>query len=143
MKRRVAMRHDMKDVIIDTGRKKYSNYRLRGAESFEYEVYPYGEDFEKEIILRVRKKRREYDWEFSDRLSPLFAWVRKRHGKKWDDVYSEFCAKVDSRNIRGWHVKRHLLDYVDPHGKFDRFWRNSGLTRWPFVDDEGYLRVHP
>lgn len=46
---------------------------------------------------RVRK-------DFSDKLGPIYRWLRSQVGKKWDAIFSELTSKFDTRTVAGRHV---------------------------------------
>lgn len=54
-------------------------------------------------------RRRHWECkEFSDALGALRGNLRVSIGKRWDDVYSEFCRKLDRRGLAGYHIWTHL-----------------------------------
>lgn len=46
--------------------------------------------------------------EFGDKLGALKGNIRKNVGRRWDDVFSEFCASLDRRGVSGHHIWTHL-----------------------------------
>ena len=156
------MRSDMKDVVINVPRnKKVKNRSLFAADRRVMPVYYNGEyvqtvhgegtyeyveggyEYEgpmpngkvgKRAVKYVGRERDKYP---SDRLAPLRRFLQSNAGRKWDDVYREFCAVTDVRSLRGWHVKDHLAQFVKPRG--DNYEGGYGFT----VDVEGVLRYKP
>ena len=60
-------------------------------------------------LLRVRR-------EFRDKLAPARRWLVAQVGRPWSKVYSELCARFDTRTIAGRHVVHdHLLKWVRRH----------------------------
>jgi hypothetical protein len=56
-------------------------------------------------------------------------------GRGWNNVYREFCERVDRRTLKGWHLDDHLRYMVG----LDSFFPTS-----PFVvDRRGILRRRP
>jgi len=133
------MKPYMKSIIIDTGRSYYLHYGFNYGKP-QKEVFFAGEDYEEEIVVYVKKTRKEArrgefgDWEFNDRLNPLRRWLSRQDGKKWDDVYSEIRKVNDYRNVKGRHLIDHLFGEVcinkKPLKPYYRF----------FVDEDGIFR---
>lgn len=48
----------------------------------------------------------------NENLKPLVRFLRSRRGKRWDKVYSEICAGLDTGSTVKMHVRQHLEDYV-------------------------------
>lgn len=51
--------------------------------------------------------------EFGEFLSPLYGFVRKNAGRKWDDVYSELCSVFDMSSVINKHILQHLFQMVE------------------------------
>jgi hypothetical protein len=61
--------------------------------------------------IKVPHRGREKS--FSDFLSPLYGFLRKSVGKKWDKIYSELCQVFDTRKVINQHILIHLFDAVE------------------------------
>lgn len=59
--------------------------------------------------VRYRYRRKE----FSENLNPLYGFIRKSVGRKWDSVYSEICEVFDKRSVINQHILVHLFQYVE------------------------------
>lgn len=127
------MRADMKDLIIDTSRRKYGSKRKSSVQGMSLDQM---EDLPDKAGIR----RNHTDWgpELTDRLGPLWAFLQKNVGRPWDKVFSEICEHADVRCVRGKHLREHVEQYVEGSGGQDhRYYRHLG----PFwVDDGGILR---
>ena len=75
--------------------------------------------------------------EFADRLSVLRRWLESRTGRRWDEVYSEFCRANDRRSLKGWHLHAHL-SYEVTNAFFPS---QSSNWRRHEVDANGTLRM--
>src|SRR5215510_1133067 len=53
----------------------------------------------------------------TDVLGPLRRWLIKQVGRSWARVHAEFCAHADTTSVLGFHIKTHLLQYVDTHAR--------------------------
>lgn len=53
--------------------------------------------------------------EFSENLNPLWGWVRKNVGRRWDHAYSELCQVFDKRSVINQHILTHLFQDVEIH----------------------------
>ncbi|CAN5950995.1 unnamed protein product [Sphagnum jensenii] len=59
------------------------------------------------------RHRHKESKDFGDKLGALRGNIRKNVGRKWDDVFSEFCASLDRRSINGHHIWTHLMQEVE------------------------------
>ena len=76
---------------------------------------------------------------FHDRLGPAKRWLLSQVGRPWAKVYSELCAKFDTRTVAGRHVVHdHMLHWVRRYDDVDRFqrWHRFELV----IDKQGILR---
>ncbi|PWR24522.1 hypothetical protein DKG74_06875 [Zavarzinia aquatilis] len=48
----------------------------------------------------------------NENLAPLARFLRSRLGRRWDAVFSEICAGLDTRSTLKSHVRLHLDDIV-------------------------------
>lgn len=51
--------------------------------------------------------------EFGENLSPLYRFIKKSVGRKWNDVYSELCQTFDMRSVINQHIMFHLEQWVE------------------------------
>jgi hypothetical protein len=124
----------MKDLIVEAGRHKYGQKKkcsVKGMSQKQMEELP-----EKSGI---RRNHTDWGFEFDDRLGPLYDFLKKNVGRKWANVWSEICEHTDSRNIRGYHLREHVRQYVKGAGG------EEGLGSWRYfehfyIDDQGVLR---
>jgi len=74
---------------------------------------------------------------FYDKLAPAHRWLVAQVGRPWSKVYSELCARFDTRTVAGRHVVHdHMLDWVRRHDEPYR-----GHSRYDLViDAHGILR---
>ena len=90
----------------------------------------------------------------NENLAPLLRFLRSRCGRRWDDVFSEICAGLDTGSTMKMHVRQHLEDFVAARisigregewiadGEIMTVRTSRGWRRWRFfVDpDDGILR---
>lgn len=95
-----------------------------------------------------------YAKSLNENLRPLIRFLRSRCGRRWDDVFSEICAGLDTGSTVKMHVREHIGDFVAMHVSIGRHgeWmadgqvmidRNRwGWQRWQFFVDpaDGILR---
>lgn len=48
----------------------------------------------------------------NENLAPLKRYLQKQRGRLWDKVYSEICARLDTRSAVKQHVRDHLEDLI-------------------------------
>jgi hypothetical protein len=58
--------------------------------------------------------------DLNENLRPLERYLWKQRGRKWDDVFSEICASLDTGSTVKMHVREHLDDFVERHICIDR-----------------------
>ena len=95
------MREDMHKIIIDTS-------RYRRGKSPKTKIRFVKDDRHRITGRQIARQRGEEKW-VNDRLKPLKRYLFKQRGRKWDDVFSEICACLDT----GSTVKMHVLEHID------------------------------
>lgn len=117
------MRRDHHKLICEKGKSgNYEYHDIRHAKriaSSNDDFYEY-EDGDEAIVAAPHKEsiKRCYNSyyitkEFTDNVNPIRGFVRKNVGRKWDDVYSEFCDIYDQRSVLTKHLFQHLKQYVE------------------------------
>jgi len=48
----------------------------------------------------------------NENLAPLARFLRRQVGRRWDEVFSEICAQLDTGSTVKMHVRLHLDDLV-------------------------------
>lgn len=48
----------------------------------------------------------------NENLAPLLRYLRRQCGRKWDAVFSEICASLDTGSTVKMHVRQHIEDFV-------------------------------
>lgn len=111
------MRSDMQKVVVESGRRGGQGHSRDHTKPRRV-----GEDFEGYLKHAGMKRPYGYDTKSqTDLLGPLFRYLDKHVGKRWDDVYSDICKNLDFRSVLGFHILSHLKDYVTLHAViFDR-----------------------
>jgi hypothetical protein len=126
------MRQDMKDLLLETGRN--GGY---GKQAISRRARIKRADAD-ELPQRLSSNRKRVgDKEISDRLRPLFKFLKANCGRPWDDVYRDICTYADSRTIRGYHLRQHVWQYVVPNN-YDV--GHTGRYGPFFVDPDGILQ---
>lgn len=98
--------------IIELGRGKHGKYERKQIARGARRNWRLDQEGEHE----APKKPAGWGRELRDNLRPLDKWLRSHVGQKWDKVYSEFLKKVDTRDLQGDHIHRHLLEMVAGSG---------------------------
>ena len=94
--------------------------------------------------------------QLNENLNPLYRYLDKQVGRKWDDVYSEIMANINLNNAVQFHVWQHLIDLgmvetktwiernkVMHHGYFGPEEMRGGYRVAYFVDpNDGVLRKY-
>ncbi|MES2054522.1 MAG: hypothetical protein V4564_01165 [Pseudomonadota bacterium] len=63
-------------------------------------------------LKRHALEQAPYVKELNENLAPLRRFIQKRVGRRWDDVFSEICAGLDTGSTVKMHVRQHLRDFV-------------------------------
>lgn len=139
-------------TVIEGGRsnynkwdRHYSHKETRAAQkAFLGEVK---EDVENYYEYDIEPTRPVYK-DFADKLGPMYRWLERQVGKRWDEVRSEVTKAFDTRTTAGRHiVYDHMLRSVevtpDPYRlKYRRIPDdpNSSYSKHDFfVNEEGIL----
>lgn len=140
------MRHDMSKVLVE--RERVKGYRGKTIDPCGFKYNPnvgWNEDLDDDYFrepssLRRPHKLADNSKQLNENLSPLMGFIRSRVGKKWDDVYSEIRANINSNNAVQMHVLQHINQYVKTSSTpLD----NLSYTYHMFVvDEKGFLRVN-
>jgi len=107
------MRSDMKKVVTERPRSgggvKSPKGERRQWQGYEQEDYPKRE--------KIRAKWGNDGKNFTDVLGPLYHYLLKQVGRKWDAVYSEICANLPKTSMQNRHVYTHIWQFVERHVK--------------------------
>src|SRR5271156_5760951 len=122
-----AMRKDMKDVIVNTGRHGGGHAKAYYNRAFLRDADP--EDLPNRLPMS-RHKQFGYDSkELGDRIAPLRAYLEKQVDRPWADVWHDICEHADARTIRGFHLRQHV--WFEVYRDRYRGWGGS-----LFIDDD-------
>lgn len=115
------MREDLNKLLCERERLRhwdhYSNYRHLKKYEERFDI----EQEDDEPFTGVGSGHRESmkhrygydDKPFNENLNPLWGFVHKSVGKKWDKVYSEICKVFDKRSVINQHILVHLFQKVE------------------------------
>ena len=105
------MRSDMKKVVTERPRSgggiKSPKGDARAWQEFAAEDYPRRE--------KIAVKWSRYSKNFTDVLGPLYHYLLKQVGRKWDAVYSEICANLPKTSMQNRHIYTHIWQFVEKH----------------------------
>lgn len=114
------MREDLNKLLCERERighsDRYGSYRRLKHFKDESDI----EDSD-ELFTGVGSSHREsmkirygYDTKsFNENLNPLYGFIHKSVGKKWDKIYSEICKVFDKRSVINQHILIHLFQKVE------------------------------
>ena len=63
-------------------------------------------------LKRHAREQAAYTKSLNETLAPLVRFIQRRVGRRWDDVFSEICAGLDTGSTVKMHVRQHLHDFV-------------------------------
>lgn len=101
------MREDMFKVIVERPRK------LRGKATKSKLRYVKGDGRNRMSGKRiVTEHNGDTKW-LNENLAPLKRYFMKQCGRRWDDVFSEICANLDTGSTVKMHVREHIDDFIE------------------------------
>ena len=66
----------------------------------------------------------------SENLAPLRRYLQKQRGRRWDDVFSEICQRLDTASTVKMHVRDHIADLIIVQISVDHDGKWLGQHRW-------------
>ena len=134
-------RKNLSRTVIEGGRYYYNSYIRRASHGIarmttrawlDRVALDLEEAYATVPLVRPQVHRR-----FRDKLAPAHRWLVAQVGRPWSKVYSELCARFDTRTVAGRHVVHdHMLDWVtragDPllrHSRYDLVIDAHGILR--------------
>lgn len=147
------MKSDMAKIICE--RPRYgssSGWSDRRAYIRDMEV----DELPRKISMRSLYDRRK---ELNENLTPLYRYLNRQVGRKWNDIYSEICEHVNTNSAVQLHILQHLLNdgvvelnakvinghLYDSEGVYLlNNWRHQNSYQQMFVDPrDGTLKLLP
>lgn len=136
------MRPDFVKLLTERGkyhkRKNRTQERRLKSRAMSGFVTDEDDDYAGEPIRAKMRNLRCSRADFNDFLSPLWNFLQRSVGRKWDEVWSEICKIAPTWTTQGDHLREHTRQYVTmPGDPFrGRYWGPRDL----FVDDSGVLK---
>ncbi|MDJ0942466.1 MAG: hypothetical protein QNJ30_03335 [Kiloniellales bacterium] len=100
------MREDMFKMIVERPRRG-----VRRAHRVKSRLDPLPERTKVGMKRSAFEQKGRMKW-LNENLAPLRRYLRKQRGRPWDKVYSEICARLDTRSTVKQHVRDHLQDLI-------------------------------
>ncbi len=119
------MREDMFKVIVErprSGRSRATKSKLRYLDQDDGRPRITGHRLVNEHTGATKH--------LNENLAPLRRYLFKQRGRKWDDVFSEICARLDTGSTVKMHVREHLDDFVIRNIRVDKDGMYWGTGRW-------------
>lgn len=104
------MRNDMFKVIVERPR-----WGSRSAKSPKLRAKSHEKGFTDFTHLGMQRHialTNSMSKSLNENLAPLRRFLQKQRGRRWDDVFSEICAQLDTSSTVKMHVRLHLEDFV-------------------------------
>lgn len=79
---------------------------------------------------RMALEQRGWTKCLNENLAPLKRYLHAQVGRKWDDVFSDICAHLDTGSTVKMHVRTHIDDFVMRHVRRDKDGHLTGHPRW-------------
>jgi len=82
-----------------------------------------------------------YDKSFGDHLKPLYRWIHKQVGRKWNDVYAEI-VRCTPKGMHRNHVIEHVFAWVTLYRLLNKDGEINSYKYKPryYVDHDGILK---
>ena len=100
------MRDDMFKVIVERPRWGASH-----ASSPKLKRMPHADAPHIGLKRHARISAR-YTKMLNENLAPLLRYLRRQRGRRWNAVFSEICASLDTGSTIKMHVRQHIEDFV-------------------------------
>lgn len=100
------MRDDMFKVIVERPRWGASH-----AASPKLKRMPHA-DAQHIGLKRHARIGARYTKGLNENLAPLVRYLGRQRGRRWDAVFSEICANLDTSSTVKMHVRQHIEDFV-------------------------------
>ena len=105
-----VMREDMFKVIVERPRQSWGKplkTKIRYVKDGRHRI----------TGRRIACEHGDQKW-LNENLAPLKRYLFKQRGRKWDDVFSEICARLDTGSTVKMHVR--CLLYTSPSPRDQR-----------------------
>jgi hypothetical protein len=79
-----------------------------------------------------RYKKKAITKHFSDHVMPLKRYLFSQRGRKWDDVFSEICAQLDTGSTVKMHVHEHIDGFILRKVRIDEDGVYRGCGSWHY-----------
>ena len=99
-----VMREDMFKVIVERPRQSWGKplkTKIRYVKDGRHRI----------TGRRIACEHGDQKW-LNENLAPLKRYLFKQRGRKWDDVFSEICARLDTGSTVKMHVREHIDDFI-------------------------------
>jgi hypothetical protein len=140
----LVSRKDLSRTVIEGGRYYHNCFFRRRSSAVERAttrdwLNAVADDLD-EAEASVPPPRKRVRKMFHDKLAPAHRWLVAQVGRPWSKVYSELCARFDTRTVAGRHVVNdHMLAWVRHAHEPVAY-----SSRWDLViDAHGILRKPP
>lgn len=143
------MRKDLNKLLCERERRGSKNHfrYFRKMKIFSHARGEELEDLPSRESMKCRYNRNYDRKEFNENLNPLYGFVRKSVGKKWDETYSELCEVFDMSSVINNHILEHLAHTVETkiiEEDSELFYRWYNRALQPVIDKDGpEYYVHP
>lgn len=118
------MREDMFKVIVERprgGRRRAVKSKLR---------YVKGDGRRRITGKRIVTEYNGHGKWLNENLAPLKRYLHKQKGRKWDDVFSDICANLDTGSTVKMHVREHIDDFIEVNIRVDASGDYWASGRW-------------
>jgi len=139
-------------TVIEGGRHKGNKWDRRNSHA---EERAHVRNYMQEVRLDPENYE-EYDVEpidhvykgFDDKLGPIYRWLNRQVGRRWDEVRADVTSTFDTRTTAGRHiVYDHMLQSVQVGPEYPRYYSSppeDPTTSYSkndfYVDDDGILQ---
>jgi hypothetical protein len=149
-------RKNLSRTVIEGGRSYYNSWQRRASHGIERETTrewldQVAVDHDEADASAPPPRPRVYK-DFHDKLAPAHRWLVAQVGRPWSKVYSELCARFDTRTVAGRHVVHdHMLRWVrrqnEPrttyasYSRYDLVIDKHGILRKPMWSGRSWAKV--
>ena len=118
------MRADMFKVIVERPR-----WASRHASAVKLKK---DKNFDRKFVGHKRPalEAAPYTKSLNENLAPLKRYLHKQRGRRWNDVFSEICAHLDTTSTVKMHVREHIEDFIVVRTSVDLDGNWLGQRKW-------------
>jgi hypothetical protein len=86
-----------------------------------------------------------FNKEFTDVIGPLYRYLLKQVGRRWDDVYKEISAELPKNSVQNNHIYTHIWQFVEKDVKIidgKPYYKGSRFENIPITSNNQFNQLY-